>query len=66
VADSKPILSDAEANLLTALVGAVPAIGRAIASALDGEPEAVRRVRDILPERGASQAVAEELASHGA
>jgi hypothetical protein len=61
VADSRPILSDDEAGLLTALIGVVPAIGRLIERAMSGEPEAVRRVRDILPERSASQATADEL-----
>lgn len=56
-----PIVSDAEAALLTAIVGAVPNIGRLIVGAISGKPEAVRRVNEILPERSASQDVADSL-----
>lgn len=55
------LLTTAEELLLRGVVAAVPAIGRLFDRALSGEPEAVRRVRDILPERSASQAVADEL-----
>lgn len=63
---TKPILSDAEAGLLAALVGLVPSIGRWIECLAGDDPEtATRRVREILPERSASQAVADELRQRG-
>lgn len=58
------LLTAAEELLLRGLVAAVPAIGRLLRSALSGDPPAVRKVTDILPERSASQEVAEEL-RHG-
>lgn len=60
---SKEILSDAEASLLSAAIGLAPGIARLIEGAMSGEPAAVRRVRDILPAKSASQAVADELLS---
>lgn len=60
--EPKPILSDAETKLLTAIVGLVPNVGRWIESLAGDEPEmATRRVRDVLPERSASQQAADEL-----
>lgn len=61
MARSAPILTDAEANLVAAVLGIVPGLATMIADALDGDPEAVRQVRDILPERSASAAAAAAL-----
>lgn len=55
------LLSDAEAALLQAAVGVAPAIGTLIERAIAGDGAAVRRVREILPERGESAAAADEL-----
>ncbi|MBX3205126.1 MAG: hypothetical protein KF764_08650 [Labilithrix sp.] len=61
MARSTPILSDAEANLVAAVLGVVPGLARLIADALAGDEEAVREVREILPKRGASAAAGDEL-----
>jgi hypothetical protein len=61
---AKEILSDGEVALLTALVGAVPAIGKWIGGLIDGDdvdPAATRRVSDVLPERSASAEAAAAL-----
>lgn len=64
-----PILSDKQVALVTSLVQAVPEIGRWIGGLFDGDdvdPAATKRVRDVLPEKSASQAVADELRRRGA
>ncbi len=55
------MLSDAEAALLRSLVEVVPTVGGFLRALASGAPDAQRRVADILPERSASQAVADEL-----
>lgn len=57
-------MTPAEEALLVAAIQAAPGIGQFIASVFNREPETAqtKRVREILPERSASQIVAEELA----
>jgi len=56
---AKPVLSDAQADLIAALVGLFPWL-------LDlFRPSVQRRVRDVLPEKGASEKVAEDLRRRG-
>lgn len=55
------ILSEVELALVKALVAAVPAVGRFLIGLASGEPAAVRRVGDILPEQSASESAAVEL-----
>lgn len=60
-------MNDLEETLLKALVAATPGIGQWIAGLIDGEPQdqaQTRRVRDVIPERSASQAVADDLRAH--
>lgn len=57
-------MNRAEEALVLALVAAAPGIGRWIGGLIDGNdsnPTATRRVRDILPEKSASQAAVDEL-----
>lgn len=64
MADDRKILSDAELGLLTAIIGAVPTIGRWIGGLLSGEdtdPQATRRVRDVLPVKSASEQAADDI-----
>lgn len=64
MSEPREILSEEEIGLVTALVGAVPAIGRWLGGLFEGndvDPNASRRVADVLPPRGASDRAFEEL-----
>jgi len=57
-------MTPAEEALIVALIGAAPGIGRWIGGLINGNdehPMATQRVRDILPEKSASQAAVDEL-----
>lgn len=47
-------------EILVALIKGMPALGEVLARLLEGDP-AAQRVRDVLPQRGASERVADEL-----
>lgn len=55
------ILSPAEEAVMRAIAAALPNIPRWLSMLTEGDADATRQVADILPERSASQAVADEL-----